>query len=140
MYFVLAIVLLAILALMYMWFEAGNLKIKKIKFTRSKKGLKIIHLTDIHINLLRVKPRKVKNIIKKESPDFILMSGDYITKESDIPKFIDFLNEIKGDNTVYMCFGTTIMRLLKDKSGGLERFMKILRCRESLFYMMIRLF
>jgi len=125
MYFVLAIVLLGVLALVYMWFEAGNLKLKRIKFTRSKKGLKIIHLTDIHINLLRVKPYKVKNIIKKESPDFILMSGDYITRKSDIPKFINFLNEIKCDNKIYMCFGNhDYEAFLKDKSGGLDRFMK----------------
>ncbi|HEY9059929.1 MAG TPA: metallophosphoesterase [Pseudobacteroides sp.] len=126
MYYILAAVfLLGILSLVYMWFEAGSLKLKRIRFTKSNKGLKIVHLTDIHINLLRVKTVKIKKIIDKESPDLILMSGDYITRQSDIPKFIRFLNEIKGNNKVCLCFGNhDYEAFLHDKKGGFDRFVK----------------
>ncbi len=125
MYYILtALLILGVLALTYMWFEAGNLELKRIRFTKSSKGLKIIHLTDIHINLLRVKPYKIKNIIEKESPDLILMSGDYITRQSDIPKFIGFLNEIKGNIKIYMCFGNhDYEAFLSDKKGGFNSFL-----------------
>jgi len=99
------VVLLGVSVLCYMWYEAGNLEIKQLKFTKSKKGLKIVQLSDIHIDLLRVKASKISEVIEKEAPDFIIMSGDYITKQRNIPKFIDFLKEIKNHNTIYLCLG-----------------------------------
>lgn len=94
-----------ITVLIYMRYEAGTVKVERIKFTFSKKGLKIIQLSDIHIKFLRVSAQTVRRIIEKESPDIIIFTGDYIDKPHHIEKFLDFLEQIKGSTAVYLCLG-----------------------------------
>ncbi|MDP4180497.1 MAG: metallophosphoesterase [Bacillota bacterium] len=123
--FLIVLLILGILFFGYMWFEAGNVELNRVRFAKGSRGLKILHLTDIHIDLLRVKTKKVSKIIMKESPDFILMSGDYISRPSHIPMFLKFLNEIKGNNKIYLCLGNhDYEAFLRDKKDGLQQYMK----------------
>lgn len=118
---------LIIIMLIYMRYEAGSVKLKRIKFTLSKNGLKIVQLSDIHINLLRVPIRTIKQIIEKEDPDIIILTGDYIDKLHHIEKFLDFLNQIKGNAVVYLCLGNHDYDAFKQQdSNNLEYFINTL--------------
>lgn len=131
MTYLLVFLLLSILILAYMWFEAGFVQINRLKFAADKNSLKILHLSDIHINLLRVSPEKVKRIIDNEKPDLIIMSGDYIARPKHIPKFLKFIDVIKKHNTdICLCFGNhDYEAFLKDSSGGLEEYLKRIESR-----------
>jgi len=94
-----------ILLLIYMRIEAGLVEIKRVEFTKSKKCLKLLHISDIHIGLLRVPVKKIKNIIENEEPDIIIMTGDYIERPAQVPEFIQFLECVKGSFRVFLCFG-----------------------------------
>ncbi len=117
------LLLLAVFAMAYMWFEAGFVEVKEVKLSSSGNGLKLLLLSDIHINLLRVPPEKVKKIIESESPDIIIMSGDYIAKPTDVPEFLDFIDVIQDKNIkIFLCFGNhDYEAFLKDR-GGLEKY------------------
>lgn len=95
----------ATIMLIYMGYEAGSLKVERIRFTLSKKGLKIAQLSDIHIKFLRVSLYKVKKVIKEENPDIIIFTGDYIDRPYHINVFLDFIKQIKGNITTYLCMG-----------------------------------
>jgi hypothetical protein len=77
---IIIILLLGLAALAYMRFEASFVELKRIRFSKEKASLKVLHLSDIHIPFLRVPVKKVKKLISRENPDLILLTGDYIIK------------------------------------------------------------
>lgn len=115
-----ALLIIALLLLLYMRFEAGFLKMERIKFTSSNKCLKIIHLSDIHIDRLKVSQDKVRNIIKKENPDLIILTGDYIEKPRHLDRFLSFAAKLTIGPKVLFTFGNHDIRLF-DKDAGLYK-------------------
>ena len=99
------IIIITFLALIYMRFEAGFVKVEKVAFTKKKNGLKILQLSDIHINHLKVPISRVKRIIEQENPDLVVITGDYIEKPKNIPKFLAFLDAIGLERHIYICMG-----------------------------------
>jgi predicted MPP superfamily phosphohydrolase len=85
--------------------EASILKINKIKFSSNSKGLKIAHISDIHINRLFISPERILHQLDKNRPDIILLTGDYIEKEKEINRFISLLKLFTDRYPVYLCMG-----------------------------------
>jgi predicted MPP superfamily phosphohydrolase len=56
--------------------------------------LKILHLTDIHIEKLSVKPEKVIEMVGNETFDLIALTGDYLDRVKSIEDFLQFLRVI----------------------------------------------
>jgi uncharacterized protein len=111
-------------ALLYMRFEATWLKTEHVARAKGSKGLKVLHLSDIHINKLKVSHKKVRDVIARENPDVVILSGDYIEEEKDIPEFLRFLSYIKGNSRVYMCLGNHDYEAFSKNEKGLARYMK----------------
>jgi len=88
-----------------MRFEASMVKLEKIKFSKSSKGLRIIQISDIHMKYLRVAAEKVKNIIASENPDLIIITGDYIDAPHQVKDFLRFLDQIAYNIPIYLCMG-----------------------------------
>jgi len=110
--------------LLYMRFEAGWLKVDRVKFTLSNKGLKIIQLSDIHMKYLKVSAQKVKNVISREKPDIIIMTGDYIENQDQIDAFLHFLETIrtiKSDTVIYLCMGNHDYKAFDRNCGKYHR-------------------
>lgn len=101
-FYIIAVILVALL---YMYFEAGWVQVNDVYFTKSSKCLKILHLSDIHTNLLRVNSTKIKQAIKNANPDIIVLTGDYIEKPVDVSEFLDNLQHIKSGYRTLLCFG-----------------------------------
>lgn len=97
--------LIIIIFLLYMRFEASMVKIERVRFTKSNRGLKIIQLSDIHMRFLKIPFQKVRNIIQSENPDIIIITGDYIDTPRQVKDFINFLDQIRGNIPVYLCMG-----------------------------------
>lgn len=87
-----------------MRFEAGNLRVTYLDMVQGKKynrknkdikgNLKIIHLSDIHIENLYVKTQKIKKVISVEKPDLIFITGDFLDKYESIEKLLNFFHSI----------------------------------------------
>ncbi|NMB95870.1 MAG: metallophosphoesterase [Clostridiaceae bacterium] len=105
MIYIYSFLLVIILFLLYMRYEAGIVKLEKVRFTKSSKGLRIIQLSDIHMRFLRVSKEKVRSIISSENPDIIIITGDYIDTPRQIKSFLNFLNHITDDIPIYLCMG-----------------------------------
>lgn len=56
--------------------------------------LKVLHLTDIHVELLSVKPEKVHEMVRGQTFDFIALTGDYLDRVTSMTRFLHFLKEI----------------------------------------------
>ncbi len=121
------IVLAVILILIYMYIEAGWIKVSRVDFTKSSKGLKILHISDVHIDMLRVGTNRIREIIRNENPDILLLTGDYISKPIHASLFLDFLQRIKQNNKTFLCLGNHDYKAYKGNREGLESFIKEIR-------------
>lgn len=124
MYFFYVSLIVCVAALIYMRYEAGRLKVNRVYFTRSANPLKVIHLSDIHLKYLCVKVKTVSEVIEKEKPDFIVLTGDYINNPAQIDSFLSFLEEIKGSHKVFLCFGNHDYGTFSYKESGIMAFTK----------------
>jgi len=132
-----------ILTLLYMLYEATNLKVTHIKYNKDAAKdsvLKIMNISDIHIKFLRVSPEKIAKHIRENNPDIVLLSGDYIENTSYSPLFIEFLKRSGiTDKPCYGVFGNhdyEAMEYDEDKLQGFIRLMKTnglhILCDESI--------
>lgn len=112
--------------LAYMHFETTLLKKSSITFSKSSKGLKIVHLSDIHINKLYISADKIVKSIAEIKPDIILLSGDYIEKEKNIPEFIKFLCPIAASYPVYLTLGNHDHKALKYNIEKISSFINLI--------------
>ncbi|RCX17478.1 hypothetical protein DFR58_10721 [Anaerobacterium chartisolvens] len=94
-----------ILLAAYMRFEAGMLLVRHVWLTKSTGCLKVIQLSDIHTDMLKVSVKAVKAAIDKENPDAVIMTGDYISKPEQIPAFLRFIKALDLKCSAYMCLG-----------------------------------
>ncbi len=127
MYIFLIILAVVISLLVYMYIEAGWLKVSRLDFTKSSKGLKVLHISDIHINMLRVGADRVKEVIRQENPDILLITGDYVEKPVHASQFLDFLQKIKQSGKTYVCLGNHDYKAYRGQMKGLETFIREIR-------------
>lgn len=124
--------LLAILALMYMSFEARNVKLERIEFTKNSEFLKVVHISDIHINRLLVPQSKIVDLIFNEKPDIIIITGDLIEKAKDIPAIYKFLDKLTGISPIYVCFGNHDYKAFTNDAIGFRKFHESLSNKKNI--------
>src|SRR5690606_10709537 len=129
MFFIRIIMVLIILLLVYMYFEAGAVKVKRVMFTKSSRYLKIIHISDIHMNLLRVSPKKVKKIESEENPDLIILTGDYIERPGDIDGFLSFYDTCFKEYKTFLCLGNHDYKAFNGDEKLQQNFIDALKIR-----------
>lgn len=118
------LLVVSITALIYMRYETTRLKVNKVPFTDSKTCLKVVHLSDLHMKFLKVKISKVTKVLKTENPDLVILTGDYINNPMHIPLFLNFLDDIKGNYKVFVCFGNHDYNAFKNIGASIHQFKK----------------
>ena len=104
------------------------------KLPSSFKGLKIVHISDIHSGSFTDKPavrRGVEKILN-EKPDLILFTGDLVNDRStEMDNFMDVFSQVKAPMGVYSILGNhdygdyTNWNSKEDKHANLERLKKV---------------
>lgn len=104
--------LLFALVFIYMSLQAA---IYKTRYYNLKYGggLRFLHLTDIHINLLLISSARLKRTIEKYNPDYILISGDLIEKPNNLEKFVKWFKELDIKVPVFAVYGNHEYRCFK---------------------------
>jgi Predicted phosphohydrolases len=101
--------------------EARMLRVEKIRITDKNNSIKIAQLSDIHIGYMFVSPEKINKALVKEDPDVIILTGDYIENESQIPKFLEFLDQLP-DKPTFAIFGNHDHKAFLKNPRGLADF------------------
>jgi predicted MPP superfamily phosphohydrolase len=114
----------AAVVLFYMYLEAGWLKTERLDFDKSGTGLKIVHITDLHVYLSRVSAARLRTAIAAENPDLLLISGDYIDKPSHIEDFLKYLRTISKGYRTIICLGNHDIRTLGNAGPAMEQFIR----------------
>jgi uncharacterized protein len=122
MVYLIIFISLVFILLLYMRIEVSILNKSIINFSTSSKGLKIAHISDIHISKLYISSQRLIASLKQINPDIIIMSGDYIETQKNIPKFIKLLNEITNLYPVYLSLGNHDHKALKHNKKNTASF------------------
>ncbi|MFA6308739.1 MAG: metallophosphoesterase [Clostridia bacterium] len=121
-YAVLIILCLIIAMILYMFLETFLLKVSRVSFSSGKSGLKILHISDIHIKYMNVSVKKIQRVIKFENPDLILLSGDYINSAKNTVSFLNFLDKITGFCKIVASLGNHEYEAFPNNEEGLNGF------------------
>ncbi|WP_066496144.1 metallophosphoesterase [Abyssisolibacter fermentans] len=84
-----------VIVIIYFYISTNYIRINKINVASLRKyNLKYIHITDIHGKIRFINGR-LSDLVNKEKPDFVLLTGDMISKLSELDKVISDLKKIK---------------------------------------------
>lgn len=86
-------------------FNEVRLELKK---PLSDEGLRILHLSDLHVERLSVKADKLVEKCRGQQLDLIALTGDFLDQVKSIDKFLEYLDHIvqlKPRYGVYAVFG-----------------------------------
>lgn len=114
---ILGIVCLAVV-LIISYFENRKLTvteyhIKDVLCPASFDGFRIVHLSDLHNAEFGENNEKLYEVIKKQNPDIIVITGDMIIGKpnSDVTKSVDFVNSLCQIAPVYYSMGNHELRV-----------------------------
>jgi predicted MPP superfamily phosphohydrolase len=118
------LLLFVTLMYVYMVFETTWLKVERLDFSKGGDGLKIMHLTDLHVYMTRISAARIRSVIETEQPDVILITGDYINRASHAPAFLRYLHTACDGYRTIICLGNHDYRAFGSDKAGLERFIR----------------
>lgn len=70
--------------------------------------LKILHLSDLHLENISISPEQLYKSLQNQSIDIIALTGDFLDRKRSIPKLIPYLkvfNQLKPKHGTYAVFG-----------------------------------
>lgn len=112
--------------LVYMMFEARWLKIEKIIFNSKNDAIRIAHISDIHINRLKISRAIIRKNIIQSNPDIILLSGDFIEKPSDCEPFLNLARECFAGFKTFAVFGNHDYKAFLEQGKSFHQFEKLI--------------
>jgi len=87
--------------------EVQQYKIKNNTTGKALSGLKVAHLSDLHIRKSTIRENKILAILDQEKPDLIFLTGDYIKGDGSYGPVRSFLSQLKAPWGVFAVMGNT---------------------------------
>ena len=80
-----------------LWFEKYIIQWTTYDLSSSENKIKLVQLTDLHINELKSFHKAIARKINKEKPDLICITGDSVNNSKGLPVLNQFLGFISND-------------------------------------------
>jgi predicted MPP superfamily phosphohydrolase len=98
------LMILLLLLLLYICFILPTqwLKIERIKCPLNL-NLKILQISDLHVERIRISPSKLATVINEEKPDLIFITGDFTKRRKFLSKLEKYLKAITLCNVPIYC-------------------------------------
>lgn len=87
------------------WIDVSHLKVENETLQDKLRGKTAVHLSDLHIKKIGRRERQVLKIINEIQPDFIFLTGDYITWNGKAAPALDFLARLNAEFGVWAVMG-----------------------------------
>jgi predicted MPP superfamily phosphohydrolase len=78
------------------WVEVRHIHVEDLSLNKALKGRTAVHITDLHMEGLGLRENRVLQIINDIKPDFIFLTGDYVSWEGDYEPALEFLSKLKA--------------------------------------------
>lgn len=76
-------------------FPTQWLKVERNKYPCGL-GIRALHISDVHVEKLRIRPGRLKRLIETEKPDYIFLTGDFTEKPRYLTKVKRFAQAISS--------------------------------------------
>lgn len=94
-----------ILFMLYVFLDMQRISVKRYCII-GKDNLKIIQLSDLHKKTFGKNNKKIVDMVKRESPDVIVFTGDLVSRnQTDFSKIQCLLQDLSKITTVYYVWG-----------------------------------
>lgn len=94
MFILIAILLAALLFYIFLILPTQWLKVERIAVPLGL-NKKILQISDLHVEKLRISPEKIEEVIKNEKPDFIFLTGDFMIRRNSTSLLEPYLKVIQ---------------------------------------------
>lgn len=104
--------------------------VKDKRTTRA--SLKVLHLSDLHLEKISVSSGYLYKTLKDEPIDMIALTGDFLDRERTIPKLVPYLNmfsRLKPKYGIYAVFGNHDYVLNEEDFSRLKRTLEQCNCK-----------
>lgn len=118
------ILLVIVIFYTYMTFETTWMKVERLDFSKKGTGLRIMHLTDLHVYMTRISAERIRKVVKAENPDVILLTGDYINKPVHAQEFLRYLRTFSKGYRTIICLGNHDYKAFGSNKTGLQNFIR----------------
>ncbi len=111
MYTIVIVLILLLVVLLRIYIDneipkVSNIEIKSDKLPKVFDGYKIVHLSDLHSKNFGNNNEILIDMIDKESPDIIVMTGDMVTaNEKDFTVFYNLVKKLVRKYKIYYIYG-----------------------------------
>jgi len=119
-------------ALLYLFliFPTQWLKVEQVDYPLGI-GKRILQISDLHVDMLRISPLRLSRAIKRAAPDYIFLTGDYTYREPYLPRLAHYLKEIASA-------GVPVYAVLGNHDHELPRLRKLAELMESCGVVLLR--
>lgn len=100
-FFVLLVLILSVYPLLIL--PTRWLKVERIKRPLGL-DLKLLQISDLHIERLRISPAQIQALIERESPDLIVLTGDFVDKAKSLLTLRRYLDVLSPTRTRIPCY------------------------------------
>ena len=112
LFIILSVVVLLILGMAKAYYDTNSIEIRHYQIESSSLGevlggLKVAHLSDLHLKSIGLKENKILEILSGEKPELIFITGDLIRFEGPYEPVMSFLRKLKPPYGIYGVLGNT---------------------------------
>lgn len=101
------------------------LKLEHVRVSSAGLGIRVLQISDVHVEFTRISPHRLSRIIAEQKPDYICVTGDFTQKAKHLPKVKRYAEAIGAAGIpVYAVLGNHDYRLAKPDR---ERLVSILQ-------------
>jgi predicted MPP superfamily phosphohydrolase len=79
------ILFIAVVIYFLLIFPTQWLKVARVRYSCGF-GIRVLHISDLHVEKLRISPERLTRLIQKEVPDYIFLTGDFTQKSRHLSK------------------------------------------------------
>lgn len=86
-------------------FPTQWLKVERVSHSLGL-NIKVLQISDMHIERLRIRPEQLRKVIQQEQPDYLFLTGDYTKLEAYLPLLKRYLYQIQASGIpIYAVLG-----------------------------------
>ncbi len=89
------------------WIQVTRLEIKSPHFNEQLKDIKIVQITDLHIEQIGLREKSMIRLINNLKPDVILTNGDFINSKEGWQPALGVLSQLRAKTEIYTILGNT---------------------------------
>lgn len=72
------------------------LTLERVRVPSAKLGIRVLQISDVHVEFTRISHRRIRRIIEQQKPDYICVTGDFTQKAKHLPKVKRYAEAIGG--------------------------------------------